>query len=46
MCRSCGEFVTAKKVGDTWMPASNDCPNCGGVEFKHNGSDTVVRAGE
>lgn len=44
MCRSCGEFVSAAKEDGTWVPVLDECPDCGGSEFKHNETDTVVRA--
>jgi len=44
MCRACGEFTTAVKEGETFVPISDECPACGGVEFTHNDSRTVIRA--
>lgn len=42
MCLSCGEFMTAyEKDGDP-VPKDDECPGCGGHEFKHNDSDTVL----
>lgn len=46
MCLGCGEFVTATKDEESWVPLSNECPDCGGTEFKHNGSETVIRTDE
>ena len=42
MCRSCGAFVTAKTVDDTVRPLVDECPDCGGQEFKNNRTDEVI----
>lgn len=44
MCRSCGEFVTARRDDGQWVPMGDECPSCGGMEFEHAETDTVVRA--
>jgi ribosomal protein L32 len=46
MCRSCGEFTPASKEDGTFVPLADECPSCGGMEFKHNGNETVIRTGE
>lgn len=46
MCLECGEFVTATKDEGNWVPQSDECPNCGGTKFEHNGTDTVIRTDE
>lgn len=43
MCRACGAFVPATKGDVGWVTTPDECPDCGGREFKHNGTDTVVR---
>jgi len=44
MCRACGEFVGAAKDGETFVPIRDTCPDCGGEEFKHNDTGTIIRA--
>ena len=46
MCRSCGEFVLAKKEDETFRSLADECPDCGGQEFKHIHTDEVVQAGD
>lgn len=46
MCRSCGEFVPAVPVDGDLVPKDDECPDCGGVEFKDNETDTIVRTDE
>lgn len=43
MCRSCGDFVLAYREGDTVVPAKDECPECGGTEFKDDENDEIVR---
>lgn len=43
MCRSCGEFIEAKRRAEGLTPMVDECPDCGGVEFKHHGTETVLR---
>lgn len=43
MCLSCGEFVVARSEGGKWMPKTDECPGCGGTEFRNNGTGTVIR---
>ena len=38
MCRACGNFVSALRNGDVLEPVSDECPDCGGTEFKGIGS--------
>lgn len=45
-CTVCGEFIQATTEDGTWVPIDDECPDCGGREFKHNGLDTVVRTDE
>lgn len=42
MCRACGEFVQAFLDDDTLVPRIDDCPSCGGTEFKDVHSDQIV----
>lgn len=46
MCLSCGAFLQARKKDGIWEPIKDECPDCGGNEFKHNDLDTVVRTNE
>lgn len=46
MCRSCGEFVTANNEDGVWVPLGEECPKCGGIEFKHIETGTVVQIGD
>lgn len=46
MCESCGEFVQATEDGETVVPVSDSCPQCGGEEFRAVGTDAAVRADE
>lgn len=46
MCLSCGGFVVSVRENGSYVPVPDQCPECGGVEFKHNASDTIVRADE
>jgi predicted nucleic acid-binding Zn-ribbon protein len=34
MCRSCGEFVTARSEDGSLRPLADECPDCGGQKFK------------
>ncbi|WP_232702811.1 hypothetical protein [Halobacterium wangiae] len=43
MCRACGEFTRGKKQDGEFVPGVEACPDCGGVEFKHNDTGTIVR---
>lgn len=43
MCRSCGEFIEAKRREDELAPMADECPGCGGVEFKHHDTESVLR---
>ena len=42
MCLACGEFVTAFPDGDALEPSQDECPECGGREFKDNESDRTI----
>jgi len=44
MCRSCGEFSTATMDEDKWVSRVDECPECGGTEFKHLYADSTVEA--
>ena len=44
MCRGCGNFVTAVDREGSITPLSDECPECGGVEFEHIHTETVVRS--
>ncbi len=44
MCRACGEFVQAFQEEGTYVPHRDECPACGGAEFKHNATETIIRA--
>jgi hypothetical protein len=46
MCLSCGGFVTATKEDGAWRPLCDECPDCDGQRFKHNGSNTVIRTAD
>lgn len=46
MCRGCGEFVEAATRGDDIRPLRDECPSCGGGEFKHVESGTTISTGE
>lgn len=43
MCRSCGNFVEVIKKGGEWEVMKDECPECGGNEFKMNDTDEVMR---
>lgn len=45
MCRSCGRFVQAFPDGDSLIPRTDACPDCGGTEFKDLDSGDVIRTG-
>jgi predicted nucleic acid-binding Zn-ribbon protein len=34
MCRNCGEFVQATLTDGKRVPLRDECPECGGREFK------------
>lgn len=36
MCRSCGCFIEVLNIGDENSPWKEECPECGGTEFKDN----------
>lgn len=42
MCRSCGNFVSAFHDGDTLVPVTDECPDCGGTDFKDNENDESI----
>lgn len=44
MCRACGEFVNAVQEDRTFEPLREECPACGGAEFKHNATGTIIGA--
>lgn len=46
MCRSCGEFVTATKDEESWIPKADECPDCGGTEFMDNDSGQTTDSEE
>ncbi len=46
MCRSCGEFVTAFPDGDALEPSHDECPECGGTEFKDTDLDRAMHTEE
>lgn len=43
MCRSCGNFVSASHDGETLVPVEDECPECGGTEFKDDETDEIIR---
>lgn len=43
VCTSCGELVSAFPDGDALVPSKDECPDCGGTEFKDNDSGNVIR---
>lgn len=43
MCRSCGEFVQAKQTDEGVVVFKDECPACGGTEFKMNETGEVIR---
>lgn len=43
MCRACGSFVIAVKDGESLIPTKEECPECGGTEFKDNDSDRTIQ---
>ncbi len=44
MCRGCGHFVAAVSRDGSPAPRVDECPECGGVEFKDIHTDETVRA--
>lgn len=46
MCLACGEFAKAVPDDGEIVPLREECPSCGGTEFKHNRSETVFRFDE
>ena len=46
MCRSCGEFSQAKLEDGKRVPMKDECPQCGGVEFKDIHADHIIDAGD
>lgn len=42
MCRACGEFVMALKSGGEIELIEDECPDCGGQEFKYNDTGEVI----
>jgi predicted RNA-binding Zn-ribbon protein involved in translation (DUF1610 family) len=46
MCLSCGEFVHAVKDDGEFVPNTDECPDCGGSEFKHNATEGIVHTNE
>lgn len=46
MCRSCGEFTQAVMEDENRVPMKDNCPNCGGGQFKDIHEDRVNKAGD
>lgn len=46
MCRACGEFTRAIQEDGEIVPLQDECPSCGGMEFKHNATETFIRTDE
>jgi RNA polymerase subunit RPABC4/transcription elongation factor Spt4 len=46
MCRSCGEFTTAVMEDGKRIPRADECPECGGTEFKDIHEDSIIKAGD
>jgi predicted nucleic acid-binding Zn-ribbon protein len=44
MCRSCGEFTMALMEDGKRVPRADECPECGGTEFRDIHEDSIVRA--
>jgi hypothetical protein len=47
LCLGCGHFVPGVPGvpdGDVVRPVQTPCPECDGTEFRHQESDTIVRA--
>jgi predicted nucleic acid-binding Zn-ribbon protein len=44
MCRHCGHFVVAVERDGALVPLRDECPECGGTEFKDVHRGTVVRS--
>lgn len=43
MCQSCGEFTRAKMEEGKRVPILDECPRCGGAEFRDIHADRDVR---
>ena len=43
MCRSCGEFTGAAKKEESLVPLKDECPDCGGKEFKNIHTEEVIQ---
>lgn len=43
MCRACGNFVQALERNGELEPLRDDCPQCGGTEFKDNDTGAAIR---
>ena len=43
MCRSCGEFTRARMDDGERLPIREECPRCGGTEFRDIHADREVR---
>lgn len=46
MCRSCGHFLAVLKEQGAWEPIKDECPECGGTEFKKNDTGEVFETGQ
>lgn len=46
MCRSCGKFIPASLKDEKRVPKKNECPDCGGTEFKDTYTDRIIDAGD
>jgi len=46
MCRSCGNFVTALPEDGRLWPQKEECPKCGGTEFKNNDNGETLNTQE
>lgn len=44
MCRSCGEFTQALMEDGKRVPMKDECPQCGGTEFKDIHEERVIEA--
>lgn len=46
MCRSCGTFVEVVEDDGERAVLEDECPDCGGSEFKDNDTGDVLRTDE
>lgn len=43
MCRSCGNFTEVKRNNGKWEVVKDECPECGGREFKKTDTGEIIR---